>query len=102
MAQWFIAETKPPHLCAIAPWNGISDVYRQNMMFGGIPDMGFLAGVFAHLAGPGRVERPDAMAEAHPLMDAYWQDKVGEAGVHHRSDLCRHRRRHRSAPDGHI
>jgi predicted acyl esterase len=75
MAQWFIAETKPPHLSAIAPWNGISDVYRQNMMFGGIPNIGFLAGVFAHLAGTGQVERPDEMADAHPLMDAYWQDK---------------------------
>ena len=78
MAQWFIAQTKPPHLCAIAPWNGISDVYRQNMMFGGIPNMGFLAGVFTHLAGTARIERPDAMAEAHPLMDAYWQDKAAK------------------------
>jgi putative CocE/NonD family hydrolase len=40
IAQWFIAETKPPHLSAIAPWNGMSDVYRQNAMFGGIPNMG--------------------------------------------------------------
>jgi len=75
MAQWFIAQTKPPHLSAIAPWNGISDVYRQNAMFGGIPNMGFDSQVFAHLAGPGRVERPDEMAADHPLMDAYWQDK---------------------------
>jgi len=76
MAQWFIAETKPPHLTAIAPWNGISDIYRQNMMFGGIPDVGFLAGVFAHLAGSALVERPDQMAYTHPLMDAYWRDKA--------------------------
>jgi predicted acyl esterase len=75
IAQWFIAETKPPHLSAIAPWNGMSDVYRQHLMFGGIPNLGFLTGVFAHLAGPGRVERPDKMAVSHPLMDAYWQDK---------------------------
>jgi len=78
MAQWFIAQTKPPHLFAIAPWNGISDVYRQNLMFGGIPNVGFLAGVFANLAGPGRVERPDKTAETHPLMDAYWQDKAAD------------------------
>jgi predicted acyl esterase len=76
MAQWFIAQTKPPHLSAIAPWNGTSDVYRQNMMFGGIPNVGFLAGVFTHLAGSARVERPDMMAQAHKLMDAYWQDKA--------------------------
>jgi predicted acyl esterase len=78
MAQWFIAQTHPPHLTAIAPWNGISDVYRQNMMFGGIPDVGFLAGAFGHLAGPARVERPDLMAQAHPLMDAYWRDKAAK------------------------
>jgi predicted acyl esterase len=78
MAQWFIAETKPPHLVAIAPWNGISDIYRQNMMFGGIPDVAFLAGAFSHLAGPARVERPDLMAQTHPLMDAYWQDKAAK------------------------
>jgi predicted acyl esterase len=78
IAQWFIAETKPPHLAAIAPWNGMSDVYRQNTMFGGIPNTGFLAGVFEHLPGPARIERPDKMAETHPLMDAYWQDKAAK------------------------
>jgi len=76
MAQWFIAQTRPPHLTAIAPWNGISDVYRQHMMFGGIPNTAFLAGVFDHFAGPARVERPDKTAETHPLMDAYWHDKA--------------------------
>ena len=76
MAQWFIAATHPPHLSAIAPWNATCDIYRQNMMFGGIPNVAFLAGVFAHLAGPARVERPDLMAQAHPLIDAYWQDKA--------------------------
>lgn len=78
IAQWFIAQTKPPHLSAIAPWNGISDVYRQNAMFGGIPNLGFDSQVFSHLAGPGRVERPDMTATDHPLMDAYWQDKAAK------------------------
>jgi predicted acyl esterase len=78
IAQWFIAQTNPPHLSAIAPWNGMSDVYRQNAMFGGIPNMGFDAQVFAHLAGSARVERLDMMAEDHSLMDAYWQDKAAK------------------------
>jgi len=78
IAEWFIAQTKPPHLSAIAPWNGMSDVYRQNAMFGGIPNMGFDAQVFAHLSGGARVERLDMMANAHPLMDAYWQDKAAK------------------------
>ncbi len=78
IAQWFIAQTKPPHLSAIAPWNGMSDVYRQNTMFGGIPNIAFDSQVFTHLAGSGRVERLDEMAAAHPLMDAYWQDKAAK------------------------
>jgi predicted acyl esterase len=78
MAQWFIAQTKPPHLSAIAPWNGISDVYRQNAMFGGIPNLGFDSQVFGHLAGSSRVERPDLTAADHPLLDAYWQDKAAK------------------------
>jgi hypothetical protein len=78
MEQWYIAATRPPHLTAIAPWNGISDVYRQNMMFGGIPNLGFLAGVFAHLGGPALIERPDKMAATHPLLDAYWHDKAAK------------------------
>jgi putative CocE/NonD family hydrolase len=45
-------------------------------MFGGIPNMGFDSQVFAHLAGSACVERLDMMAEDHPLMDAYWQDKA--------------------------
>jgi predicted acyl esterase len=40
--------------------------------------MGFLAGVFSHLAGPARVERPDKTAEVQVLMDAYWQDKAAK------------------------
>jgi predicted acyl esterase len=75
IVQWYIAQTKPPHLSAIAPWNGMSDVYRENVMFGGIPNAGFLAGVFTHLNGQAQIERPDLTAEAQPLMDAYWQDK---------------------------
>lgn len=27
--QWFIASLKPSHLKAIAPWEALSDVYRE-------------------------------------------------------------------------
>jgi hypothetical protein len=36
--------------------------------------MGFIAGFIGY--GPGRVEDIVAMAEEHPVMDAYWEDKV--------------------------
>ncbi|KAF7720390.1 hypothetical protein EC973_009508, partial [Apophysomyces ossiformis] len=35
VAQWFIAAEHPPHLSAIAPWEGAADVYRDMLMWGG-------------------------------------------------------------------
>ncbi len=40
-AQWFAAAEQPPHLAAINPWEGVSDVYRDLIMRGGMPDLGF-------------------------------------------------------------
>lgn len=37
----FIAAEKPPHLKAIAPWEGISDFYRESISRGGIPNPAF-------------------------------------------------------------
>lgn len=75
MAQWFIAAKNPPHLKAIALWNGASDIYRHNMLYGGIPNTAFGGMVIASFKGGGKVERPDLMAKTNPLMSAYWQDK---------------------------
>jgi predicted acyl esterase len=41
IAQWHIAAQRPPHLAAIAPWEGATDLYRQDVYRGGIPDTGF-------------------------------------------------------------
>jgi uncharacterized protein len=41
IAQWFTAAEQPPHLAAINPWEGLSDVYRDLVMRGGMPDTGF-------------------------------------------------------------
>ncbi len=41
VAQWFTAAEQPPHLAAINPWEGVSDVYRDLVMRGGMPDIGF-------------------------------------------------------------
>ena len=37
----FIAAEQPPHLKAIAPWEGISDIYREQYGRGGIPNPAF-------------------------------------------------------------
>jgi hypothetical protein len=77
VSQWFTAAEQPPHLACIAPWEGFVDVYQSFARPGGIMQtglMGFIAGFIGY--GPGRVEDIVAMAEDHPFMDAYWEDKV--------------------------
>jgi predicted acyl esterase len=75
IAQWFIASTNPPHLSAIAPWEGITDLYRQDVCRGGIPEPGFNETILMHLYGNNRVEDIPAMVAKYPLMNAYWEDK---------------------------
>lgn len=41
ISQRFIAAERPPHLKAIAPWEGVGDFYRQSLCRGGIPNTGF-------------------------------------------------------------
>jgi len=76
IAQWFIAAKKPPHLSAIAPWNGMTDVYRDSFVFGGIPDTRFASDVASTLTGQQQVERFDLMAQNFPIMNDYWADKA--------------------------
>lgn len=78
IAQWFIAATQPPHLAAIAPWNGLSDQYRNDVLQGGIPDIFFNKLVTGGLQGYNLVEEPWAMAQKYPLMNPYWEDKAAE------------------------
>jgi len=76
MSQWFVAATKPPHLAAIAPWEGASDVFRETSCRGGIPELLFAEGIFSRFVGQNRVEDLLAMTRAHPLFNEYWADKV--------------------------
>lgn len=38
----FIAAERPPHLRAIAPWEGFADNYREMLGRGGIPNYAFV------------------------------------------------------------
>ena len=75
IAQWFIAAEQPPHLAAIAPWEGFSDYYQESSFRGGIPDFAFFNKILSEFSGNGNVEDVVAMAEKYPLMNEYWQDK---------------------------
>lgn len=79
MMQWFIAAECPPHLAAIAPWEGCSDIYREMCFEGGVPAVGFQTFVYRDLGSEspeGLMEDIPAMAEKYPYMNAYWQDKI--------------------------
>ena len=76
ISQWFVAAEQPPHLAAIAPWEGMSDIYRDLVARGGIPDFGFPHMLSRSFVGKNRREDLAAEAEAHPLMDAFWKTKV--------------------------
>lgn len=75
IAQWFIAAENPPHLAAIAPWEGWTDFYRADVLRGGILNVGFCEMVLSELRGRNRVEDIPYMAQRYPLMNTYWEDK---------------------------
>jgi uncharacterized protein len=76
IAQWFIAAERPPHLAAIAPWEGWTDLFRCDVVRGGIPDIGFNEHMLSLLAGPGQVEDVPNMVRRYPVMNAYWEGKI--------------------------
>jgi predicted acyl esterase len=43
ISQWKVAALNPPHLKAICPWEGLSDLYKDLMYPGGIREDGFAA-----------------------------------------------------------
>ncbi|XVU28472.1 CocE/NonD family hydrolase [Actinoplanes sp. CA-054009] len=77
VAQWFTAAEQPPHLAAINPWEGVSDVYRDLVLRGGMPDTGF-ARQLRDFSFWGKSRKEDIIAEAeqHPLMDELWAGKI--------------------------
>ncbi|GAB7335735.1 hypothetical protein MBLNU13_g08032t1 [Cladosporium sp. NU13] len=67
--------SNPPHLKCIAPLEGLSDLLREQVCRGGIPDPGFFKVITHNLRGHGHVEDIPAMLEAEPVMNEYWRDK---------------------------
>jgi hypothetical protein len=74
--QWFIAAERPPHLAAIAPWEGWSDAYRDRACRGGIPAPAFNEGLMQTFAGNNLIEDISRMTVNNLLIDAYWSDKI--------------------------
>lgn len=78
VSQWFIAGEQPPHLAAIAPWEGFVDHFRETANRGGIPNPVFPEAIFDTFASQNLMEDQPRMVVTHTLMDAYWQDKIAK------------------------
>jgi predicted acyl esterase len=100
--QWFAAAQNPPHLAAISPWEGHIDLYRCDVLRGGIPDTAFNNFNTSTQIGQNYIEDMAAMAQKYPLMNNYWKDKcarleeiktpayiVASWGGHHTVDAFR-------------
>ncbi|KAI0136209.1 Alpha/Beta hydrolase protein [Xylariales sp. AK1849] len=65
-----------PALKALAPWEALTDPYRDSIGRGGIPNPHFMKMLFGTLAGRNGIEDAPAMLSNHPLFDDYWASKL--------------------------
>ncbi len=78
-SQWFTAAEQPPHLAAINPWEGVSDVYRDLVKRGGMPDTGFAQQLQdGSFFGQNRKEDIVGEVQRFPLMTDLWEHKIPE------------------------
>lgn len=78
MTQWRVAALNPPHLKAIIPWEGTTDLYREWFFHGGIPETVFSSGFEAlnrSRFSNNEIEAQIEGQKAHPLLDEYWEDR---------------------------
>jgi uncharacterized protein len=79
ISQYKAAALHPPHLAAICPWEGLSDVYRDFARPGGIREDGFIRVWSAGIKRGGRPSE-DVREEqiARPLRDEWWRGRTPE------------------------
>lgn len=77
MTQYAIAAAQPPHLAAIAPWEGALSPY-ESMGRGGIKSLDFFYALSRQLYSNQGVEDVGTMALEHPFFDEYWSDKEAD------------------------
>lgn len=78
MTQWRVGALNPPHLKAMIPWEGTSDLYREWYFHGGIPETIFSSS-FEQLNRTrwpnSKIEGMVAAQKEHPLIDEYWEGR---------------------------
>ena len=80
ISQWFTAAQHPKHLAAIAPWEGLTDCYREVGTRGGVIMPSFVELLSASFASTpeGGVEDVLTMLKEHPTWNNYWEDKAAD------------------------
>ena len=77
IVQWFTGATRPPHLAALMPYDGMSDLYRECARHGGIPNYNFVKFWNAQTRSSHNLAEDWMKAvDVHPFFDEYWQSKV--------------------------
>jgi predicted acyl esterase len=76
VSQWTIAADNPPHLAAIAPWEGFYDDYREAARRGGMDQLNFSEELIQSFAGRNYVEDGPRMQKDNDLINPYWDDKT--------------------------
>jgi uncharacterized protein len=75
IAQWFTAAERPPHLAAIAPWEGLADAWSYTFFDGGIPDATFITWLMRDAASEAGIEDIAAMLKRYPEHNEHWARK---------------------------
>jgi predicted acyl esterase len=76
--QYFAAVQQPPHLAAIAPWEGQTDLLGDDVLNGGIPNLLFASFIQDTLYGNNETQDIAEMVRKHPYICDFWQDKRPE------------------------
>lgn len=78
ISQWFIAAQNPPSLKAIAPWEGLSDLYREQFCRGGrfsMDNFDLITKEILRGTPSSGVEDFAEMYRRSPTMNSFWKDK---------------------------
>jgi uncharacterized protein len=82
ISQYAVAALQPPALCAICPWEGFTDAYRDLTFPGGIRESGFTRLWSRNLRRDSRQSYVlGPVQEQHPLRDDFWRSLVPDLSV---------------------
>jgi predicted acyl esterase len=74
-----VTALRPPHLAAICPWEGFTDVFRDFARPGGIREDGFIRVWSAGVRRQGRTDEDLRRGQIeHPLRDEWWTTRTPE------------------------